>query len=139
MELTQLPAVAKKIYYPCKKCECDRYHVVTAHTSLTAARLVCEVCKSKSAFKLEEKRPRTAVPKKAGTTKSKAKGHIARFTELREKNDSKPTPYTMKLNFEVGAVVEHPKFGWGFVILTTGQAIQVVFEDSERSLVHNRT
>lgn len=140
MELTQLPAVAKKIYYPCKKCECDRYHVVTAHTSLTAARLECEVCKSKSAFKLEEtKRTRSAVPKKPGTvSKSKAKGHIARWTELRDKNDAKPMPYTMKLNFEVGAVVEHPKFGLGFVILTTGQAIQVVFEDSERSLVHNR-
>lgn len=138
MEMTQLPAVAKKIYYPCKKCECDRYHVVVAHTSLTAARIECEVCKSKSAFKLEEpKRTRSAIPKKP--KKVKAGAHTAKWTELREKNDSKPAPYTMKQNFEVGSVVEHPKFGVGFVTFASGQAIQVVFEDSERSLVHNRT
>lgn len=138
MDMTKLPAVAKKIYYPCKKCECERYHVVTTHTGPTTARLECEVCKSKCAFKLEEpKRTRTAVPKKSG--KSRVAGHVARFTELRDKNSDKPKPYSMKVSFEVGSVLDHPKFGLGFVILATGQAIQVVFEDEERSLVHNRT
>lgn len=138
MDMTQLPAVAKKIYYPCKKCECERYHVVTAHTGASTARLECEVCKAKCLFKLEEpKRPRTAVPKKPNT-KSKANAHIARFTELRDKNDDKPKAYNMKTEFEVGTVLDHPKFGLGFVILVTGQAIHVVFEDEERSLVHNR-
>jgi hypothetical protein len=139
MEMTKLPAVAKKIYYPCKKCECERYHVVTSHTGPTTARLECEVCKSKSAFKLEEpKRPRVAVPKKS-PSKARVANHVARFTELRDKNDDKPKPYNMKVSFEVGSVLDHPKFGLGFVILATGQAIQVVFEDEERSLVHNRT
>jgi hypothetical protein len=138
MDMTQLPAVAKKIYFACKKCGCERYQVVTAHTGPTTARLECEVCKAKSAFKLEEpKRARTAVPKKT-VSKSRANAHIARFTELRDKNGEKPRAYNMKTEFEVGTVLEHPKFGLGFVILATGQAIQVVFEDEERSLVHNR-
>ncbi len=137
MDLTSLPAVAKKIYYPCKKCGCDRYQVVVAHVSLVAARIECEVCKSKGSFRLEEpKRARSAVPKKSG--KSRVSGHVARFTELRDKNSEKPRPYNMRGDFEVGSVVEHPKFGLGFVILATGQSIQVVFEDEERSLVHNR-
>lgn len=139
MELTQLPAVAKKVYAMCKKCEVERYHVVTAHTSLTAARLECEVCKAKSVLKLDEpKSRRTAVPSKK-SAKSKANAHVAKWNELKEKSDSKPTPYTMKNSFEVGTVVEHPKFGLGFVIMATGQAVQIVFEDSERSLVHNRS
>ncbi len=138
MEMSKLPAVAKKIYHPCKKCECERYHVVTSHTGPTTARLECEVCKSKSAFKLEEpKRPRVAAPAKKPSNRAKAT-KAARFSELREKNNDKPAPYSMKLNFEVGSVLEHPKFGLGFVILATGQAIQVIFEDEERSLVHNR-
>lgn len=138
MDMTQLPAVAKKIYYPCKKCECERYHVVTAHTGASTARLECEVCKAKSLFKLEEpKRTRSVVPKKSAS-KSKASAHVARFTELRDKNGDKPRPYNMKTEFEVGTVLDHPKFGLGFVILVTGQAIHVVFEDEERSLVHNR-
>jgi hypothetical protein len=137
--MTQLPAVAKKIYYMCKKCDCDRYHVVLTHTGPTTARLECEVCKSKSAFKLEEpKRTRSIAPKKA-PTKSKVAKDLARWAELRDKNSDKPKPYNMKTEFEVGAALEHPKFGLGFVILSNGQAIQVVFEDEERSLVHNRT
>ena len=138
MDITTLPAVAKKIYYPCKKCECERYQVVISHTGPTSARLECEVCKSKTAFKLEEpKRTRTAVPKKP-SAKSRAASHVARFTELRDKNNEKPKPYSMKQSFEVGAVLDHPKFGTGFVIAISGVAIQVLFEDEERSLVHNR-
>jgi hypothetical protein len=138
MDMSKLPAVAKKVYYPCKKCECERYQVVISHTGPTMARLECEVCKTKNAFTLvEPKRTRSAVPKKP-TAKTRAAAHVSRFTELRDKNSDKPLPYTMKGTFEVGAVLEHPKFGLGFVILASGQAIQVVFEDEERSLVHNR-
>lgn len=139
MDMLTLPAVAKKIYYPCKKCGCERYQVVISHTGPTSARLECEVCKSKTAFKLEEpKRTRTAVPKKP-SAKKQAAGNVARFTELRDKNTDKPKPYNMKTSFDVGMPLEHPKFGLGFVINTSLQAIQVVFEDEERSLVHNRT
>src|SRR5882757_1224757 len=138
MDMMTLPAVAKKIYYPCKKCGVERYQVVISHNGPTSARLECEVCKSKTAFKLEEpKRTRTAVPKKP-STKSRVANHVARFTELRDKNSEKPRPYNMKGDFDVGTVLEHPKFGLGFVILSSIQAIQVVFEDEERSLVHNR-
>jgi hypothetical protein len=139
MDMTTLPAVAKKIYFACKKCGCERYQVVISHTGPTTARLECEVCKSKTAFKLEEpKRTRSVVPKKKPSTKSRVASHVARFTELRDKNNDKPRPYNMKTEFEVGTVLEHPKFGLGFVILSSGAAIQVVFEDEERSLVHNR-
>jgi hypothetical protein len=138
MDMTTLPAVAKKIYYPCKKCGVERYQVVMSHTGPMSARLECEVCKAKTVFKLEEpKRTRTAVPKKP-STKSRVANHVARFTELRDKNTEKPKSYNMKTEFEVGTVLEHPKFGLGFVINTSGAAIQVVFEDEERSLVHNR-
>lgn len=139
--MIQLPAVAKKVFYPCKKCETDRYQVVLAHTSATGARLECEVCKTKNAFKLEEpkiSRARAAVPTKKKTS-ARAASHTARWTDLRDKNEGKPTPYTMKSAFEVGSVVEHPKFGVGFVIQMTGQSIHVIFEDAERSLVHNRS
>ena len=136
--MTQLPAVAKKVFYPCKKCETDRYQVVLAHTSLNAARLECEVCKAKNVFKIEEPRktPKAGLSKRSVT--NRANQQIARWNDLRERNDGAPTPYTMKSTFDVGTKVEHPKFGLGFVVLATGAAIQVIFEDGERSLVHNR-
>lgn len=137
--MIQLPTVAKKVYYPCTKCEADRYQVVLAHTSAITAKLECEVCKAKNTFRLEEpKRTRTAVPKQK-SAKSRASAHVAKWTQLRDNNAEKPTPYNMKKSFDVGTTLEHPKFGMGFVINVNLQAIQVVFEDEERSLVHNRT
>jgi hypothetical protein len=139
--MIQLPTVAKKVYYACTKCEADRYQVVLAHTSAITAKLECEVCKTKNTFRLEEpKRTRTAIPKKptAKSTKSKASAHVAKWTQLRDNNAEKPTAYNMKKAFEVGTPLEHPKFGIGFVINVNNQAIQVVFEDEERQLVHNR-
>lgn len=136
--MNQLPTVAKKVYYPCAKCEADRYQVVMAHTSAITAKLECEVCKAKNTFRLEEpKRTRSAVPKKPGT-RSKVASHVAKWTQLRDANAEKPTAYNMKKQFEVGTTLEHPKFGLGFVVNVNLQAIQVIFEDEERSLVHNR-
>src|SRR5687767_2098859 len=108
--MIQLPTVAKKVYYPCAKCESDRYQVVTAHTSTLTARLECEVCKSKNTFRLEEpKRTRTAVPKKT-SARSKVASHVAKWTQLRDSVSEKPTAYNMKKEFEVGTSIDHPKF-----------------------------
>ena len=49
-----LPPVAKNISYYCKKCDSERYHKVIAHTSSIAAKLECEVCKSKKTYKITE-------------------------------------------------------------------------------------
>ncbi len=139
--MTQLPAVAKKVYFKCNKCETDRYQVVLNHSSSTSAKLECEVCKSKNSFKLEEpKRARIAVPKKPGAkaTKTKASTHVAKWTQLRDNNADKPMSYNMKKGFEVGAALDHPKFGLGFVVNVSNEAIQVIFEDEQRQLVHNR-
>lgn len=140
--MIQLPTVAKKVYYPCSKCEADRYQVVLAQTSAITAKLECEVCKGKNTFRLEEpKNRRTAIPKKPATaksTKTKANAHTAKWTQLRDNTAEKATPYNMKKSFEVGTPVDHPKFGLGFVIDVNLSAIQVVFEDEERQLVHNR-
>ena len=138
--MTQLPTVAKKVYYLCNKCETDRYQVVLAHNSATSAKLECEVCKTKNTFKLEEPKRtlRPAVPKKKTSTKSKASAHVARWTQLRDNNAEKPTSYNMKKGFEVGAALDHPKFGLGFAVNVSDAAIQVIFEDEQRQLVHNR-
>ncbi len=140
MNTMKLPEVAKKVYYPCKKCEVDRYQVVLTHTSATGARLECEVCKAKNVFKLEEpKKPRTSTVPKKKPTRSKAASHVAKWTQLRDSNAEKPTAYNMKKEFEVGAALDHPKFGLGFVVDVGLQAIQVIFEDEPRQLVHKRT
>ncbi len=135
--MKELPAVAKKVFYPCKKCGIDRYQVVMAHVNSRSAKLECEVCKTKNTLKLESDKPaRAGAPRK---TTSRGAAHVARWQELREKSSGSPTPYNMKTAFNAGAALEHPKFGLGFVTMVSGQTMQVVFEDAERALVHGRS
>lgn len=140
MTASQLPTVAKKVFYPCKKCETERYQVVIAHATAKSARLECEVCKTKNLMTVDEPKSRRATtPKKsAKSAANKVSKDLARWQQLRETNSEKPAPYNMRAVFETGGALEHPKFGLGFVIHAGVQAIQVVFEDAERSLVHNR-
>jgi hypothetical protein len=134
-DLNELPAVAKKIFHFCKKCNADRYQVVLSHTNKTTAKLECEVCKAKSTFKL-------AAPKKPGAKVTVKKGRRtasinSRWNEMKDKAPD-AVPYTMKGKFAEGAALSHPKFGLGFVTIAQALSIQVLFEDEERNLVHNR-
>lgn len=131
-----LPPVAQKIYIQCKKCDCERYHVVTAHTTASSAKVECEVCHAKSTYKL---------PSVARKAKAKAKTRISakkvdRWEEVKGliDNDAKQS-YNMKMTFGMHATIEHPKFGVGIVTAIQGHAIEVTFEDGPRSLVHSRT
>ena len=134
---TELPAVAKKIFHFCKKCNVDRYQVVLSHTNKTTAKLECEVCKSKSNFKLAApKKPGSKVTvKKAGARKTASVA--TRWAEMKDKS-GEAVPYNMKSKFTEGAALKHPKFGLGFVTISQALSIQVLFEDEERNLVHNR-
>jgi hypothetical protein len=137
--MTELPAVAKKVFYPCKKCGTDRYQVVMAHLSGKSARLECEVCKTKNTLKLDSDKPaRAGTPRKAPVT-TRAAAHLARWQEMRDKVSGSPAPYNMKTAFQAGAALQHPKFGLGFVTMVSGHTMQVVFEDAERALVHARS
>lgn len=132
-----LPPVARKVYAECKKCGVERYHIVVAHTSSTAAKMQCEVCNAKSVYKLEG----TGRKKKEGseTTKTpRMSGSEKRWRELKEKTAGSSAAYNMRSAYLPETAIQHPKFGLGFVVGVTPQAIQVVFEDGERSLVHNR-
>lgn len=135
-DLNTLPPVARKIYYPCKKCEVERYQVVLAHSNSKTAKLECEVCHTKNTLKISSPNSKKTSTKKK-TTSSRG-GHKLRWEELTQKADQDPTPYNMRKAFEVESLIEHPKFGLGVVTALTHSSIQVVFEDQERSLVHNR-
>ena len=138
MSTQSLPPVARKVYAECKKCGVDRYHIVIAHTSSTAAKLQCEVCNAKSAYKLEGTGKRKKADGTGATKSPRASGSEKRWRELKEKSKGTSAAYNMKNAYLPETSIQHPKFGLGFVVGVTPQSIQVVFEDGERSLVHNR-
>lgn len=136
--LTELPAVARNINLPCKKCGVDRYFVVVAHTTPTSAKVKCEVCGAQKTFKLAK--PKAA--KKPGVkrvSKSREPDHGAIWSDLKQQiGTDNVVPYSMKSKFELANTINHPKFGVGFVTNATPEKVDVAFEDGSRALVHNR-
>jgi hypothetical protein len=132
-DIKELPAVASNFYFWCAKCVEDRYHKVLTHPTKSSAKLECEVCKKKSTFKLG------GAKKKVTRKRKKAKTPEEVWVELKDKTDiSQVEPYNMKKKFKEETAIDHPKFGLGVITEANGLAIQVTFEDGERSLVHNR-
>lgn len=80
--------------------------------------------------------------KKATTPrKKKEKAPTANdiFLKLKEKAGAgKARPYRMADTYTTDMMIEHPKFGVGFVVAALVDKIEVAFEDANRALVQNR-
>ncbi len=132
-DLKTLPPVAKNIFHECKKCGVERYLKVLAHVDDKKFKIECEVCHTKKTLSIETKKKAVKKAVKKDTTKK------ASWVSLKESADiSKAKPYNMKAAFGDKEIINHPKFGIGFVVSANGSAIEVQFEDTARSLVHNR-
>lgn len=145
MNMNTLPPVAKSFFSFCKKCDADRYHVVLAHTSATAAKIKCEICGSQKTYSLPKTQTRTSKPltgaaakRRDETVNSRKSSHRNEY-EMLMSNESAPTAnYSMKAKFVKNTKLQHPKFGLGFIKDVVNDKIEVVFSDEVRTLIHNR-
>jgi hypothetical protein len=84
---------------------------------------------------------KTAVkkPRKKKSEEGAAVEANAIWMELSEKlGADKPQPYRMNSTYTVNTLIEHPKFGLGYVISALPGRIDVAFRDANRALVHSR-
>ena len=135
--MEKLPPVAKNFYHPCSKCDADRYHRVLAHTSMTEAKLECEVCGSKKKYKLGKA---VATTKKKTTRRKKsAATHEQAWQELKDKySDLPPEVYSVKGSFQTDSLIDHPTFGIGVVTESHTRKIEVCFQEGMKTLMHRR-
>lgn len=141
-ELT-LPPVAKSFFMFCKKCDADRFHMVLAHTSPTAAKTECEICKSKKTYSLPKagaaKKTTSAGGAKNSTKTTRAKSHTGEYENRIQNQQAKEAiPYSMKTLFLEKQKIQHPKFGTGFVQKAEIDRIDVIFADEVKVLIHNK-
>jgi hypothetical protein len=134
-DLLKLPAVATNVLLDCKKCGSERYHKVLFHSTPSSAKVECEVCKSKKTYKVTKPK---AGGKKATKRKKSVVTDASMWKSLEEEIGTKDAaPYNMREAFEPSTAIEHKKFGVGFVTAATTNRIEVQFQDSHRTLVHN--
>lgn len=131
-----LPAVAKNFYYPCSKCDSERYHKVLAHLSSTEAKLECEVCGSKKKYKLGGTMSKTTKKK---TTRRKTVSHEETWNQLKENlSNIDPEVYTIKGSYNAETLIDHPTFGIGVVTDSQSRKIEVCFQEGVKTLMHRR-
>lgn len=129
--MTELPPVAKSFSTFCKKCDCERYHLVIAHKTADSAKVECEVCKRKSTYSTKKKLVSKARVKK--TTSLSNWAEVA--TNLDKEGAEK---YMISGSFPEKSTIEHPKFGFGYVMKAVPERIEVVFEEGIKTLIQNR-
>lgn len=79
--------------------------------------------------------------KKSTTSTSKSPSPAREWqTNVADRDSAEFVPYSIDKTFEAGQLVNHPKFGWGYVKETlASQKLCVLFKDGPRTLVHGRS
>jgi hypothetical protein len=125
----------------CPKCKGDTSHTVITKYEDEIRRVQCSPCGDVHGFRkprgeAEEDIPEPVAAKKRATTK-KPTWDEAR-AKLGEKKVSNPRPYSIRDTYTENDIVNHPKFGVGFVTEISENKAEITFQDERRVLIHNR-
>ena len=139
--------VGSEVDSHCTKCKLLTNHRVVAMVDGAVKRVICLTCEGQHNY-----RPPAGEKKKAATAKRIKK------TEKRSRTESPRSyqqwldwkagiteettirPYNMKESFGAGEIVEHSKFGLGFVMkVLSGNKIEIMFEKEIKTLAINYT
>lgn len=136
----------------CTSCRLTLNHRVVAMVAGAPKRVLCLTCNKQHNFR-RPKGEGTAVATSGATktAKSPSKKSAASAavkspsaarewqTNVAERDSREFVPYSIHTTFEPGQLVDHPKFGWGYVKETlAAQKLCVLFKDGPRTLVHGR-
>ena len=138
----------------CTSCRLTLNHRVVAMVAGVPKRVLCLTCNKQHNFRRPKaegaSEPSSAASGKAGgTSKSSKKSSaiapkspsLAREwqTNVADRDSAEFVPYSIHTTFEPGQLVNHPKFGSGYVKETlASQKLCILFKDGPRTLVHGR-
>ncbi|MEC7277928.1 MAG: hypothetical protein VXV96_16525 [Bdellovibrionota bacterium] len=134
--------VGKEVLSYCNKCKLTLAHIiVTMKSENTIGKVQCKTCGGSHAYKDPSavKASKTRRGKKA-TKKTASKESISDiWMERVASASSKSQKYSIKTKFELGDIIDHPKFGPGVIDkLIDADKIQVIFRHDIKTLIHNR-
>lgn len=132
--------VGKEVLSYCNKCKLTLAHlIVTMKSDTSIGKVQCKTCNGTHAYKdpSNVKASKTKGGKKA---KKSAQDSIADiWMEKVASSSSKSQKYSLKQKFELGDIIDHPKFGPGIIDkLIDADKIQVIFRHDIKTLIHNK-
>jgi hypothetical protein len=136
----------------CTSCRLTLNHRVVALVAGAPKRVLCLTCNKQHNFRRPKAEgassPVASSPSKAASKSAKKSSTAAAKspsparewqTNVADRDSTDFVPYSIHTTFEPGQLVDHPKFGWGYVKETmASQKLCVLFKDGPRTLVHGR-
>jgi hypothetical protein len=126
-------------------------HRVVAMVAGNPKRVLCLTCNKQHNFRRPKTEGAGASPtvgksvtagkaKKSSAATAKSPSPAREWqTNVADRESTDFVPYSIHTTFEPGQLVDHPKFGWGYVKETlAAQKLCVLFKDGPRTLVHGR-
>jgi hypothetical protein len=142
----------------CTSCRLTLNHRVVAMVQGSPKRVLCLTCNKQHNYRVakgtggaasraeRDEASSSRSPKKASASKGGASSAGSTTNNAREwqqnvanRDSTDFLPYSIHKTFEVGQLVNHPKFGSGYVKeALTAQKLCILFRDGPRTLVHGQ-
>lgn len=132
--------VGKEVLSYCNKCKLTLAHIiVTMKSDTSIGKVQCKTCTGTHAYKdpSNVKASKTKGGKKAKKSTQDSVSDI--WMDKVASSNSKSQKYSIKTKFELGDIIDHPKFGPGVIDkLIDADKIQVIFRHDIKTLIHNK-
>lgn len=129
----------KEVLSFCTKCKLNLAHIIASMKDhKTIGKVVCNTCKSTHAYKSTAVKKKTSVSNIVKKRVNESERIVNVWESAMKKNDTKHFPYSTKTKFQMGDVIDHPKFGPGVVDrVFDSNKMEVIFQQDVKTLVHN--
>ena len=123
----------------CPKCKADTTHVVISKYEDEIRRVQCNPCGDVHSFRKPRGETEDDVPEPVAAKKRALLKKPGWEDFFAKRNVHDPKPYEFREAYRENAIVNHPKFGVGFVSeVVSDSKVEITFKDARRILVHNR-
>lgn len=131
----------------CTTCKLILAHQVVAMIGTKPDKVICKTCGKTHKYRPNLPKARTTgesgtepKPKKSAARTKKARDAANKWEELlARRSTAYAKKYTMQASFELDDVLEHEKFGFGFVTKVKAEGkMEVLFKDGVKLLVCER-
>jgi len=134
--------VGKEVLSYCNKCKLTLAHmIVTMKSDTVIGKTTCKTCQATHAYKdpsaVKAKKTKGGSRLKKTTNTADSVSDI--WMEKIASAQSKSQDYSPRTKFTIGDIIDHSKFGPGYIDkMIDSDKIQVIFRHDIKTLIHNK-
>lgn len=137
--MTSLGA-GKEVLSLCTKCKLTLAHIIVSMKDhQTVGKVICNTCKTTHTHKdPSSSKKKTSISTLTRKRQNETERKSSLWENANKDHVTKHHPYSIKTQFHLGDIIDHPKFGTGVVDrIFDSNKMEVVFQQEMKILIHN--